>query len=160
MQFPSVSSLVSPYKALRFYGQQVQGATVGGITEAVGGVGQWGEGDGRDLLGCGAGDELVQLAVGGGYVDQRAVDGDVGGEGSSTSAERNGGDGAGVEAVKKDSLIAGHDVKLTVIRREEKIDGIESSMVDVDVSGREGAGRIGRHTLGDDDILGTKCTES
>src|SRR5580693_8671168 len=90
-----------PHYCLRSYGHYVEGAVGSGEAEAVGRVDEWRKGDIHPVDGE-SGIDLVQDAIGAGHVDQGAIHGDVGGNGSSVVGERDSGCGGGVEVIDQD----------------------------------------------------------
>ena len=95
----------------------------------------------------------MQQSIGAGDIDERAIHGDVGGDGSCVVDKADfGGDGVGVEVVDQDALISGHDVGQGGIGREEEVDGMEGALADVDVDGVS----LWRWGGGEDDGLRTE----
>ena len=104
-----------------------------------------------------SGADLVQQPIGAGDVDQRAIGGNVGGNGNRVVDEWDSGRRVGVEVIDQDAAaIARDDVGLGGIGREEKIDGVERPLADVDVDRSEGCVLSG---LGEGDDLGTERGE-
>ncbi len=66
--------------------------------------------------------------------------------------------GVGVKVVDQDAEIAGDDVGLSGVGRQEEINGVESAVPDIDVSRAGMAGSVAPG-LSDGDFLRTKCGE-
>ena len=99
----------------------------------------------------------MQQSVGAGDVDQRAIDGDVGGNGNGVVDKRNSRGRVGVEVIDQNAAaIARDDVGLSGIWREEEVNGVERALADVDVDRSEGCVLS---SLGEGDDLGTERGE-
>jgi len=80
---------------------------------------------------------MCKLSVGGGDVDESAIDRHVGGDGGRVVQKRDLGGRERVEVVDEHSGIAGDDVGLRRVRRDKESDGIECACADVDVDRQE-----------------------
>src|SRR6202035_2267356 len=84
----------------------------------------------------------MQQAVGARDINKGAVHRDVRSHGSRIVNQLNPGHGPCVETVDQDPEIGSNDVSLGCVGREEKVNGMESAVTNIDVGGRKGYGRV------------------
>ena len=100
--------------------------------------------------------ELVEQSIGARHIDECAIHRHVRGNRTCVVDELDSGHGLGAEVIDQNALIGGHDVSVSCIRREEKINRVESALINIDVKRRK---RSARRGLGDSDFLRAKRGE-